>query len=85
MCTSVVISTHQSFFLFNIPELFVCLDLAIGEKCYPRKVQILMLDEHSYWQEIRCTRMIYKASNISISSRIDAIGFAILREYKKKG
>lgn len=79
--TCIVIFTCQSFF-FNIPELFICLDVAIRKKCYPRKMQILMLNKHSHWQEIGCARMIYKASNVSIPSRIDTICFSILHAYR---
>jgi len=59
-------------------KLFVSIDVSNSEESDSRKFEILVIDEHFDGDEIRITRMIDEAGNITVASSIDAISLSVL-------
>ena len=80
-------STSKGF-IFNNPKLvsiverkfLICRNVTSSKESDSRKFQILVIDINLDGYQIRVTRVIDKASNISVSTGIDAIGFTVLKK-----
>jgi hypothetical protein len=61
------------------PQLLVGLDISVCKEGNTWKVEILMVNEHSYWKQIWDAHVIDETCHIAIVSCINAVRLSILK------
>lgn len=62
------------------PELLSGENVSGAEEGDAREAQVLVQHEHTYWDDVGVTQMVYKAADVTVVTGVNTVHLTILRQ-----